>query len=92
MPGYSYEYDYFNTDGRSNLTSIAAAGGGELMMSVEELLRVEMPSLPFIYNPTILIMIITASVLAVDIIIRKLRIKDIKEFWHSLPFVGQINR
>ncbi len=92
VPGYSYEYDYFNTDGRSNLTSIAAAGGGELMMSVEELLRVEMPSLPFIYNPTILIMIITASVLAVDIIIRKLRIKDIKEFWHSLPFVGQINR
>lgn len=80
FPGYSYEYDCFNTSGQANMTSICAAGGGEMFTALEGVLDIEMLALPFNFNPIIILMIVSAAILVVDIILRKLKMKDIRDF------------
>ena len=81
---YSAEYNAFADSGLSLLTGICDYSGGEIFTDLTKLAGVEMAKIGQIFNPMVLFAIISMVLILVDIAVRKLRWKDLKNCWQKL--------
>ncbi len=77
---YSSEYDMFASGGKEYLESICKSTDGILAEDGKNLANINMDARKFTYNPWIWLGVIVAVMIIVDIAIRKIRWKDIKEY------------
>ena len=77
---YSKEYDAFTEPGEGLLTAICSHSDGIVTSDISKLTAIEMDSVEIVKDPMIPIALICAALMLADLIIRLLRVKDIKEF------------
>lgn len=77
---YSSEYDAFGESGEGLLEYVCSYSGGTVADHPDTLVEVEMEKVEEIKDPLIPIALICAAFLLADLILRLLRMKDIKEF------------
>lgn len=78
---YSSEYDCFAAGGEDCLKSICKSANGIVSDDVKELATIKMDARRFSHNPWILLGVIVAILLMTDIAVRKIRWKDIKDYF-----------
>ncbi len=77
---YSSEYDAYAKSGESFLESLCSYSGGEIFTDMAALSDVELTKISIIYNPMVLLAVLSLILFLADIAIRKLRLKDIKNY------------
>ena len=77
---YSKEYDAFTESGEGLLIEICSHSDGIVTSDISKLTAIEMDSVETVKDPLIPIALICAALMLIDLIIRLLRVKDIKEF------------
>ncbi len=75
---YSSEYDVFAEGGEEALVTICSFSGGKVTSNTRTLADVEMDTVEISLNPLVLFGIICAVLMILDITIRKIRWKDVK--------------
>lgn len=76
---YSPEYDAFATGGEDLLSSVCGCSGGVVTSDIAKLLSVKTDPFEAVKDPLIPLAVLSALMLLADIIIRKLRWRDIKD-------------
>lgn len=76
---YSPEYDAFATGGEELLSSVCGCSGGVVTSDIAKLLSVKTDPFEAVKDPLIPLAVLSALMLLADIIIRKLRWRDIKD-------------
>ena len=76
--GYSGEYDAFAESGEPLLEALCGEAGGNLYADMEQLAQVQVRSIDSVFDPLVLFAAVSAALLLVDIAIRKLRWKDVR--------------
>ena len=80
---YSSEYDAFATSGEPLLNTLCSYTDGELYTDMQKLANVQVSSISILFDPMVLFCIIAAVLMLCDIAIRKLRWKDIRNYFIS---------
>lgn len=78
---YSAEYDAFSESGEGLLESVTSYSGGLVAENADELAHVEMEKVDDVKDPLVPIAVICAVFMLADLILRLLRMKDVKEFF-----------
>lgn len=81
---YSPEYDVYASGGEQMLAKLAETGRGVQTNNAEELSEIEVTPIEVEKNPLILFALIISVAVIADIAVRKLRKKDITDFWKKL--------
>ena len=79
---YSGEYDAFMKSGEGFLRNLCSFSDGVLTEDVQNLMSLDVASVTFLYNPLVLFGVLIAIILLADIAVRKIRWKDIKNYWY----------
>ncbi|MBR4863109.1 MAG: VWA domain-containing protein [Oscillospiraceae bacterium] len=80
---YSQEYDAFADDGQVLLTTLCGYSGGALFTDMHKLAQVQVGTIRAIFNPMTLFGVLALLLMLIDIAIRKLRWKDIRNYFIS---------
>ncbi len=88
---YSSEYDAFGESGEGLLEQVCSYSGGMVAENPEPLAEIEMDKVEEIRDPLIPIALICAVFILADLILRLLRMKDVKEFLHTVKS-GRLRR
>lgn len=80
---YSGEYDAFADSGEPLLSALCSYSDGEIYSDMQELADVQVSSISIIFNPMVVFAVISAILMLADIAIRKLRWKDIRNYFIS---------
>lgn len=78
---YSKEYDMFAESGTSFLSGLCSYSGGAVYTELEKIVNIEMEGIDIVYQPVVPITVFVAIMMLADIAIRKLRWKDIKQYF-----------
>lgn len=78
---YSSEYDAFADSGKTLLSNICGYLGGAIFTDIQDIANVNLSSIQLIYNPMVSFTVIAAILLIMDIAIRRLRMKDIRNYF-----------
>lgn len=81
---YLGEYDVFAAEGRTLLNTLCGYTGGKLYTNMQELADVQVGSVQNSYNPMAVFALLVSLIMLADIAIRKLRWKDIRNFFLTL--------
>lgn len=80
---YSLEYDMFIEGGKEFLSGLCSYSEGAIYTDINQLSEVKMPGIEFVYHPVVPLAIITSILILADIAVRKLRWKDIKQYFYK---------
>ena len=80
---YLGEYDVFAAEGRTLLTTLCGYTGGKLYTNMQELAGVQVGSVQNAYDPMAVFALLVSLIMLADIGIRKLRWKDVRNFFLS---------
>lgn len=78
---YSSEYDMYVASGRECIENICRYAGGTISEDTNVIATIDMDAKSFVYNPWKILGIIVAILLIIDIAVRKIRWKDIKDYF-----------
>lgn len=81
---YFSEYNAFSPSGQSLLEELCEVTDGILTDSISEIVNSEFDTIQLIYNPLIPLGILIALLLLIDIAIRKIRWKDIMNYFYKI--------
>ena len=81
---YFGEYDVFAAEGKTLLSTLCSYTGGKLYTNMQELASVQVGSMQSSYNPMAVFALLVSLMMLSDIAIRKLRWKDIRNFFLTL--------
>ena len=81
---YFGEYDVFAAEGKTLLSTLCSYTGGKLYTNMQELASVQVGSMQSAYNPMAVFALLVSLMMLSDIAIRKLRWKDILNFFRKL--------
>ena len=77
---YSSEYDAFAPDGKLLLSNMCSYSEGRILESVMEAASIRLPTIAIVYDPIIPLSILIAAMVLVDVAVRKIRWKDIRNW------------
>ena len=77
---YSEEYNAFSEPGDGLLSAICSYSDGIVTSDISRLAEIKMDSVEIVKDPMIPLALICAALMLADLIIRLLRVKDVKEF------------
>ncbi len=80
---YSGEYDAFAASGESLLSTLCSYSAGGIYSDMQELANVPVSSVSILFNPMVAFAVIALILMLADIAIRKLRWKDIRNYFIS---------
>ena len=89
---YSAEYDAFAASGDSLLSAICDYSGGKIYSDMQELVNVKVSAISMIYSPLVLFAVLIMIFMLADIAVRKLRWKDVKNYFVKAKKVSQRNK
>ncbi len=78
---YSLEYDMFIEGGKEFLSGLCSYSEGAIYTDINQLAAVKTPGIELVYHPVVPLAIIAAIMMLVDIAVRKLRWKDIRQYF-----------
>ena len=78
---YSSEYNAFADSGEPLLSTLCSYSDGGIYTDMQQLANVQVSSISIVYNPMIAFAVISAFLMLADIAIRKLRWKDIRNYF-----------
>ena len=86
---YSNEYDAFAPDGKLLLSNMCSYSEGGILESVAKAAAIRLPTIAIVYDPIIPLAILIAAMVLVDIAVRKIRLKDIRNFLVKLHLLSK---
>ena len=86
---YSNEYDAFAPDGKLLLSNMCSYSEGGILDSVAKAAAIRLPTFAIVYDPIIPLAILIAAMVLVDIAVRKIRLKDIRNFLVKLHLLSK---
>ena len=81
--GWCPEYDAFAKDGKALLSVICNLTGGTLLETAAEGARISLPAVKSPKSPQLLFLVLCGILFLVDVAVRRLRIKDLKEHFYE---------
>jgi hypothetical protein len=81
--GWCPEYDAFAKDGKALLSVICNLTGGKLLETAAEGARISLPAVKTPKSPQLLFLVLCGILFLIDVAVRRLRIKDLKEHFYE---------
>ncbi len=87
---YSQEYNAFAPEGESFLRTLCAFSSGTVFEELSDIASVKISSIAIEHDPLLVLAVVSLLILLIDIAIRKLRLKDIKNFFSGFTGVNKV--
>jgi hypothetical protein len=81
--GWCPEYDAFAKDGKALLSVVCNLTGGKLLETAAEGARISLPAVKTPKSPHLLFLVLCGILFLIDVAVRRLRIKDLKEHFYE---------